>query len=67
MSKTMVAIPFVLEELNRLGNQIVIRVADDFDPGKFANRQSAAQVNPPVNVRRVGFTAGDEVVLNFEL
>ena len=49
----------------RLGNQIVVRVADDFDAGKFANRQSAAHINPSVNVRGVGFTAGDEVVLSF--
>jgi len=47
---------------NRLGNQIVIRVADDFDFGKFSNRQFAANVNASVNVRGIGFTSSNQVV-----
>ncbi len=47
---------------NRPGHQIVVRVADDLDARKFANRQFAAKVNPPVNVRRVGFAAGNQKV-----
>ena len=50
-----------------LGNQIIIRVADDFDAGKFANWHLATNVNPAVNVRRVGFASRDEVVSNFKL
>ena len=46
----------------RLGNQIVVRVADNFDLGKFANHQFATHVNPSVNVRRVGLAAGGEKV-----
>jgi hypothetical protein len=46
----------------RLGNQIVIRMADDFDAGKFANRQFATNINPSVNVRRIGFTASNKKV-----
>ena len=47
---------------DRFGNQIIVRVADDFDPGEFANRQFAAHVNPAVNVRSVGFSSSDEVI-----
>jgi len=42
-----------------LGNQIVIRVADDFDAGKFTNWQQAADVNPTINVRGVGLASRD--------
>ena len=48
--------------LNRLGNQVVVRVADDFDLGEFANGQFAADVNAAVNVRRVGFAAAHQKV-----
>ena len=54
-----------LNRSNRLGNQIIIRVADNFDPGKFANWHPAlrdADVNPAVNVRRVGLAASCEKV-----
>jgi hypothetical protein len=37
-------------------------VADDFDAGKFANRQFAANINASVNVRRIGLAARDEKV-----
>jgi hypothetical protein len=38
-----------------LGDQIVISVANDFDPGKLAQRQFPADIEPPVNVRSIGF------------
>ena len=34
----LMAFPRIECRSNRLGNQIVIRVADNFDPGEFANR-----------------------------
>ena len=51
-----------VEELSSFGNQILIRMADDFDAGKFANGQFAAHVDPSVNVRRIGFAASGEKV-----
>jgi hypothetical protein len=51
---------------NRLGDQIVIRVADDFDFGEFANGQLAPHINPTVNVRRVRFAASDKKVTSGE-
>jgi hypothetical protein len=55
MSNISVAIgnKLVLEESNRLGNQIVVGVADNFDPGKSSNRQFAPHANPSFNVRRL--------------
>jgi hypothetical protein len=44
----------------RLSDQIIIRVADDFHPGKLAQRQLAADIDPAVYVRCVGFAAGDQ-------
>ena len=47
---------------NRFGNQIVIRVADDFDFGELADGKFAtANVNAAVNVRRIRLAARDEV------
>src|SRR5208282_5678540 len=47
MSNISVAIgnKLVLEESIRLGNQIVVGVADNFGPGKFSNRQFAPRAN----------------------
>jgi hypothetical protein len=44
------------------GDQIIIRVADDFDFGKFANRQLSANINPSVNVRRIRLAAAHKVM-----
>ena len=59
---------------NRLGNQIVVRVPDNFDLGKFARRQHrfarakfSAHINAPVNVRRVRLATGDQIIENWEL
>ena len=46
---------------NRFGNQIVIRVADDFDLGEFSHRQFPTHINASVNVRRIRLAARDEV------
>jgi hypothetical protein len=53
----------VLEELNRLGNQIVVGAADNFDPGKFFNRQFTLHANPSFNVRR--FPRVNDKVIEF--
>ena len=50
---------------DRFGDQIVVRVANDFDFGKFANGKLAAHVNPSVNVRRIGFAATDQIIFDF--
>ena len=50
------------QSIGWLGNQIVVRVADDFDSGEFADRQLAAHVNASVNVRRIGFAAANKVI-----
>ena len=55
-----------VEQLSLFSNQIVVRVTDDFDPGEFAHRQFATHVNPSVNVRRVGFSSSNEIILSFE-
>ncbi len=49
----------VVKQSNRLGNQIVIGVTDDFNRGKIANRQFSRNINATVNVRRVGFAAAN--------
>jgi hypothetical protein len=41
----------------RLSDQIIIRVADDFHPGKLAQRQLAADIDPAVYVRCVEFSS----------
>src|SRR5688572_5459865 len=48
-----------LQPLRRLGNQIVIGVADDFHPGEFPGPRATLHVNPAVNVRRIRLPAGD--------
>ena len=50
---------------NRLGNQIVIGVADDLDFDELTDGQSTfrgAHINPAVDVRRIRLAAADEVV-----
>src|SRR5436309_8470621 len=46
--------------LERLGNQIVIGVAHDSDPGKLPGRQFASDVNTSVDIGRVRLAAGDD-------
>jgi hypothetical protein len=41
----------VLEESNRLGNQIVAGVAGNFDPGKFSNGRFAPPAKPSFKVQ----------------
>src|ERR1022692_929583 len=60
--------------LSRLRDQIVIRAPHDPHPGKLAGRQrrftragGGADVHTPVDVRRVGFAAGDQMDLRFEI
>jgi hypothetical protein len=52
----------VQEKSCRLGNQIVIGVTDDFDPGELANRQFAADKNPTVNIRSIRLAAANQVI-----
>jgi len=50
---------------DRLRNQIVISVADNFDAGEFANWHSAlrrAHINAAVNIRRIRLAAADQIV-----
>src|SRR5450755_3873430 len=42
---------------SRLGNQVIIRMADNLDLGEFSDRQFPADINASVNVRRVSFAA----------
>src|SRR5439155_14702494 len=51
---------------SRLGDQVVIRVADDFNKGKFTRRLLPAHINAAINVRRVRFAAGDEITSRVE-
>jgi hypothetical protein len=50
----------------RLGNQIVIRVADYPHFGKLSNRQFAPHINPSINVRRIRLAASNEVMTRGE-
>src|SRR5437870_11753941 len=43
------------------GNQIVIGMGDDLHTREVARPQLAAHINAAINVRRVGFTAGNKV------
>ena len=43
----------------RLGYEVVICVANDFDLGKLADRQHPSHIDAAVNVRRVRLAAGD--------
>src|SRR5258706_392518 len=45
----------------RLSDQIVIGVADNLHLCKLACRQPTAHINPSINIRSIGFAAGDEV------
>ena len=49
------------------GNQIVIGMADDLHTREIARPQPGAQVNAAIDVRRVGFTAGNEKVASCQL
>jgi len=53
--------PQIKQLKNRLGNQIIIGVADDFDLGEFSHRQFPTHINASVNVRRIRLAARDEV------
>src|SRR6266540_1791651 len=44
------------------GHQVIIGMADDADAGEFAQGQLAANMNPAVDVGRVGFGAGQSEV-----
>src|SRR5688572_15716657 len=48
-------------DLSMFGDQIVIRMADNFHAGKFTDGQFATDIDTAVNVRSVGFGAGDQI------
>ena len=47
--------------LSRFRDQVVIRVADDFDRGELAHWQFPAHINTTVDVRGIGLAAMIEV------
>src|SRR5215207_9430679 len=48
--------------LRRLANQVVIRMAHDSHTGKFTKRQPSANINAPINVRRISFAAANQIL-----
>ena len=43
----------------KFGKEVVIRVANDLNSGKFSNRQIPSDINAAVNVRCVRLAAAD--------
>ena len=45
---------------NRFGNQIIVRMADNLNPGKIGYWEASPDVNPPINIWSVALAPGHQ-------